>query len=85
MKRIELPQEYALVLWRLRASGEEDFLNLAESVRMDRRRLTHILENLQHKGLIALGRGRSRYNDAWIRLTSKGRRLFVANNLQYAM
>jgi len=73
MRMIELPEDYALVLQQVDENGREDFNNLAESLRLDRSRLAHILEALQHKGLITLSRvGRF---DAWIRVSGKGRRL----------
>jgi hypothetical protein len=79
MKKIELPKDYAQVLLRIRLAGEADLLNLAESIRVDRGRLMHIIENLQHKGLVVLQR--TRYSDVWVRLSSKGRRLFATGAL----
>ncbi|HKU18942.1 MAG TPA: hypothetical protein VJP80_06775 [Candidatus Saccharimonadales bacterium] len=73
MKHIELPQDYAIVLQQVQEMGEEDFTALAESLRFSRPRLSHILENLQHKGLILIRR--TRYSGAWIRLSGKGQRL----------
>jgi len=75
MHTIELPEDYALVLQQVDESGQEDFNNLAESLRFDRSRLAHILEALQHKGLIRLGISGQR--DAWIRVSSKGKRLLT--------
>ena len=79
MHHIELPRDYALVLQTVHESGEEDFANLAETLRLDRPRLAHIVESLRHRGLIYISRsagnlGRSS-NDAWIRLSSKGRKI----------
>ena len=75
---IELPDDYALVLQTVQESGEEDFANLAETLRFDRQRLSHIIDALRSKGLIYLnlrtsGVGRSG-SDAWIRLSAKGRK-----------
>ena len=68
MKKIELPEDYALVLQQVDESGAEDFSSLAESLRFDRARLLHILRALQHKGLIVTqGFG----EDAWIRLIKR--------------
>ena len=75
MHAIELPEDYALVLQQVEESGQEDFNNLAESLRFDRPRLAHIIESLQHKGLIRLSRSGQR--EAWIRLSGKGRRLLT--------
>ena len=73
MKKRELPEDYAIVLRLLMIRGRENFTSMAETLRFDRARLAHIIQNLQHKGLILAGR--SVYNDAWIRLTHKGQRL----------
>ena len=78
MQHIELPGDYALVLQTVHENGEEDFANLAETLRFDRKRLAHIIEALRSKGLIYLNRstspiGRSS-TDAWIRLSAKGRK-----------
>jgi DNA-binding MarR family transcriptional regulator len=72
MKKIELPQDYALVLQQIDEFGEEAFDTLAESLRIDRKRLTHIIESLRHKGLILIHKTRQ---DAWLRLSTKGQRL----------
>ena len=75
MQRIELPQDYALVLQTVQENGEEDFSNLAETLRFDRPRLAHIIEALRSKGLIYLSHTtRSNYAGAWIRLSAKGRK-----------
>lgn len=76
---IELPRDYALVLQTVHESGEEDFANLAETLRFDRPRLAHIVESLRHRGLIYFSRsagalGRSS-TDVWIRLSAKGRKI----------
>lgn len=80
MQHIELPRDYALVLQTVHESGEEDFANLAETLRFDRQRLAHIIEALRHKGLIYLSRPKSiglGGSDAWIRLSSKGRKFMT--------
>ncbi len=73
MHAIELPEDYALVLQQVDEDGEEDFGMLAESLQLDRRRLTHIVQALRHKGLLAMS-GRAD-QDPWIRLSAKGRQL----------
>lgn len=73
MHMISLPEDYALVLQQVNETGEEDFNNLAESLRFDRGRLSHIIDSLQHKGLVVMSRA-GQY-DTWIRLSAKGRRL----------
>ncbi len=74
MQHIELPRDYALVLQTVHESGEEDFANLAETLRFDRPRLAHILEALRHKGLIYLSRSGRSGSEAWIRVSAKGRK-----------
>lgn len=76
MQHIELPADYALVLQQVGDSGEEDFTNLAETLRFDRRRLLHIVRSLQHKGLVKVSQTAGR--DAWISLSAKGRRAMAS-------
>lgn len=72
MHAIILPEDYALVLQQVDEIGEEDFTTLAETLRFDRKRLTHIVQALRNKGLISVtGRG------SWIRLSAKGRQLIA--------
>jgi uncharacterized membrane protein len=72
MKKIKLPEDYTAVLLLLRRTGQVELSNLIESVRYDRSRLLHVIQNLQHKGLILVRR--SGYG-AWISLSSKGLRV----------
>jgi DNA-binding MarR family transcriptional regulator len=74
MQHLELPRDYALVLQTVHENGEEDFANLAETLRFDRQRLAHIVEALRHKGLIYLNRSSRTGSDAWIRVSAKGRK-----------
>ena len=71
MKRIKLPEDYAAVLLLVKQAGQAELTNLAESLRFDSARLKHIIQNLQHKGLIRVRR--SSYG-AWISLSHKGLR-----------
>jgi DNA-binding MarR family transcriptional regulator len=75
MYTTQLPEDYALVLQQVNDNGEEDFSNLAESLRFDRKRLSHIVAALQRKGLIAIRR--SEQEELWIHLSRKGRRLLA--------
>ncbi len=77
MQHLELPSDYALVLQTVQENGEEDFANLAETLRFDRQRLAHIIEALRHKGLIYLNRSSRTGSDAWIRLSAKGRKIML--------
>jgi DNA-binding MarR family transcriptional regulator len=72
MQKIQLPEDYALVLQQVEENGSEDFSMLAESLRIDRPRLRHILRALQHKGLIVM---HAAGEDLRIRLSTKGRQL----------
>lgn len=79
MQHIELSEDYALVLQTVHENGEEDFANLAETLRFDNKRLSHIIDALRHKGLIYLSNsaalGRS---DTWIRVSAKGRKCMAS-------
>lgn len=75
MRSLDLPSDYALVLQQVDESGQEDFTNLAESLRIDRKRLSHIIQALQHKGLIRVRRAAQ---DTWITMSSRGHRLTTA-------
>lgn len=75
MPALEMPADYALVLQQVDEHGEEDFTNLAESLSLDRKRLSHIVHALQHKGLVQVHMVQ---RDIWIRLSARGRRLVAA-------
>lgn len=75
MQHIELPEDYSVVLQEVGLRGEEDFNALAESLNFEQSRLQHIIAALQNKGLISLSRVPGR--GAWIRLSSKGRKLMI--------
>lgn len=77
MHAIELPEDYALVLQQVNENGEEDIETLAEYLRLDRKRLAHIIEALHNKGLIYFSRGRYQYQSSLIRLSGKGRQLMT--------
>lgn len=72
MHTVEMPADYALVLQQVEENGQEDFTNLAESLHIDRKRLTHIVQALQHKGLIRVKRAAQ---GTWISLSKRGQRL----------
>jgi len=73
-KAIDLPEDYAIVMQQIKENGEEDFTNLAETLQFDRPRLVHIVQGLQHKGLISITRASS---EIWLRLSGKGQRLMA--------
>jgi DNA-binding MarR family transcriptional regulator len=74
MNTFALPGDYALVLQQVHESGEEDFSGLAESLRLDRQRLTLVVHGLRQKGLIRI---KQTHHDAWISLTAQGRRIIA--------
>jgi len=67
MKKISLDDNSALVLQQIEEMGEDDLDNLNESLRFKRPHLMHIIQNLQHKGLI-------KTKGPWISLSSKGKK-----------
>ncbi len=73
MHKIEMPEDYALVLQQINEHGQEDITSLAESLRIRRSRLAHIVDSLRHKGLVRFSRDYR--NDILIELSGKGRRL----------
>jgi predicted transcriptional regulator len=75
MHTIELPEDYALVLQQVNENGEEDIETLAEYMRVDRKRLAHIIQALHHKGLIYFSR--DRYQSSLIRLSGKGKQFMT--------
>lgn len=72
MQHIELPEDYSLVLQEICEHGAEEFDELAESLNLEQHRLQHIIQALQHKGLVIMnytyGHG------VWVRLSAKGRK-----------
>ena len=73
MRKIELPEDYAIVLQHVNETGEEDLTTLTETLRYDRPRLSHILQGLRQKGLIYFSQ--DTYREPLIHLSGKGRRL----------
>jgi hypothetical protein len=71
MKKIELPNDYALVLQQVHESGEEDFAGLADSLRFTPGRLAYILQDLAQKHLIV---SRNAGYGIWVRLSARGKR-----------
>lgn len=75
MPRIELPQDYSLVLQEVADHGEEEISMLAESLNLETNRLNHILIVLHHKGLVCFSK--SAGHGMWVRLSSKGRKILT--------
>ena len=72
MKVLSLHKDYLLVLQQISEDGEDDLVSLEETLRFDRKQLKHIVQALQHKGLIKV-KAVSKV-DIWLTLSSKGRR-----------
>ena len=62
----------ALVLQQVYEDGSDDAVILAAQMGMPRRTAMHVLADLRHKGLMAIDQA---YGDAWVRLTTSGKRL----------
>ncbi len=70
---IDLPKDYEAVLRRVRDNGEEDLASLPGKIDINHSRLSHIIKSLKKKGLIVVSP--STYDGAWVRLSTKGRKL----------
>ena len=72
----QLPEDYILVLQQISEDGGDDFEELANALRIDRSRLSHIVQSLYHKGLIVVDRTLIN-RESWMSLSAKGKR-FIA-------
>ena len=71
-KEINLTTNEALVLQQVYEDGGDDAATLAAQMGMPRRTVMHVLADLRRKGLTATDQA---YGDAWVRLTTRGKRL----------
>ena len=62
----------ALVLQQVYEDGGDDAAMLAVQMGMPRRTAMNVLADLRRKGLMAIDQA---YGDAWVRLTTRGKRL----------
>lgn len=62
----------ALVLQQVYEDGGDDMAYLAAHMGMPRGTAMHVLVDLRRKGLMAIDQA---YGDAWVRLTTRGKRL----------
>ena len=69
MKVLSLHKDYLLVLQQISEDGEDDLVSLEETLRFDRKQLKHIVQALQHKGLIKV-KAVSKV-DIWLTLSSR--------------
>lgn len=70
----QLPLDYAMVLQQIHDDEGDGFDDLADTLRLERSRLAHIVHALHHKGLIRLEGGMAG-REIWLSLSAKGRRL----------
>lgn len=69
---INLTTNEALVLQQVYENGGDDAATLAAQMGMPRRTAMHVLADLRRKGLMVIDQA---YDDAWVRLTTRGKRL----------
>ena len=62
----------ALVLQQVYEDGGDEAAMLAVQMRMPRRTAMHVFVDLRRKGLMVIDQA---YDDAWVRLTTRGKRL----------
>ncbi|RYC72492.1 Phenylalanine--tRNA ligase alpha subunit [Candidatus Nanosynsacchari sp. TM7_G1_3_12Alb] len=62
----------ALVLQQVYEDGSDEAAMLAAQMGLPRRMAMNVLADLRHKGLMAIDQA---YGDAWVRLTTRGKRL----------
>ena len=62
----------ALLLQQVYEDGGDDAVKLAAQMGMPRRTAMNVLADLRRKGLMAIDQA---YDDAWVRLTTRGKRL----------
>ncbi len=62
----------ALVLQQVYEDSSDDAVTLAAQMGMPRRTAMNVLADLRHKGLMVIDQA---YGDAWVRLTTRGKRL----------
>jgi DNA-binding MarR family transcriptional regulator len=72
----QLPLDYAMVLQQIHEDKGDGFDDLADSLRIERSRLAHLVHALQHKGLIRLEGGLGG-REIWLSLSAKGRRFIT--------
>ena len=77
MKTIQLQEatlttNEALVLQQVYEDGGDEAAMLAVQMGMPRRTAMHVLVDLRRKGLMVIDQA---YDDAWVRLTTRGKRL----------
>lgn len=72
VKEVNLTTNEALVLQQVYEDGSDGADSLAAQMGMPRRTVMNVLTDLRRKGLMAIDQV---YGDAWVRLTTRGKRL----------
>lgn len=71
-KEVNLTTNEALILQQIYEDGGDDVVILAGQIGLSRRTVINILSDLRHKGLMVIDQA---YGNAWVRLTTRGKRL----------
>jgi hypothetical protein cdiviTM7_02395 len=71
-QEVTLTTNEALVLQQVYENGGDEAAMLAAQMGMPRRIAMNVLADLRRKGLMAIDQA---YGDAWVRLTTRGKRL----------
>lgn len=71
-QEVTLTTNEALVLQQVYENGGDEAAMLAAQMGMPRRTAMNVLADLRRKGLMAIDQV---YGDAWVRLTTRGKRL----------
>lgn len=71
-KEVNLTTSEALILQQIYEDGGDDVVILAGQIGLSRRTAMNVLVDLRRKGLMAIDQA---YGNAWVRLTTRGKRL----------
>ena len=71
-KEVNLTTNEALILQQIYEDGGDDVVILAGQIGLSRRTAMNVLVDLRRKGLMAIDQA---YGNAWVRLTTRGKRL----------
>ena len=71
-KEVNLTTNEALILQQIDEDGGDDVVILAGQIGLSRRTAMNVLVDLRRKGLMAIDQA---YGNAWVRLTTRGKRL----------
>ena len=71
-KEVNLTTNEALILQQIYEDGGDDVVILARQIGLSRRTAMNVLVDLRRKGLMAIDQA---YGNAWVRLTTRGKRL----------